>query len=76
MADTTRAKYMSSAKGGLAVLQERTKVKAAQLDRFLAARGVSNATGDPDLDIAMVKATNHDEVPPKEKHVRTIKQSM
>eukprot|EP00898_Chlorokybus_atmophyticus_P001030 jgi/Chlat1/1928/Chrsp153S02239 len=25
-----------------------------------------------DLDIAIVKATNHDEVPPKEKHVRTI----
>lgn len=67
---------MSSAKGGLAVLSERTKVKAAQLDRFLSQRGIANATGNPDLDIAIVKSTNHDEVAPKEKHVRTIKMSV
>ena len=55
------------------MVSERTKVTAARLDKFLANRGIANASGDPDLDIALVKATNHDEVAPKEKHVRTIK---
>ena len=35
-------------------------------------RSLTGPTHEQDIDIALVKATNHDEVPPKEKHVQTI----
>ena len=35
-------------------------------------RSLTDPTHEQDIDIALVKATNHDEVPPKEKHVQTI----
>merc|ERR1719160_1716015 len=37
---------------------------------------ITSRDGSKDLDIALVKATNYDEVPPKEKHVATILKSL
>ena len=47
-------------------------------DKYTAAKmsvSGSNNDGTKDVDIAVRKATSHDDVVPKEKHVRTIKQA-
>ncbi|GMH38480.1 hypothetical protein BSKO_06364 [Bryopsis sp. KO-2023] len=45
-------------------------------DRFAAGAARVNGGEYPDIDIAVVKATNHDLAPPKAKHVRTLRETV
>jgi len=45
-------------------------------DKLAAGAARLNGGEYQEVDIAIVKATNHDEVPPKEKHVRTLKEAV
>ncbi|CAD7703187.1 unnamed protein product, partial [Ostreobium quekettii] len=45
-------------------------------DKLAAGAARLNGGEYQDVDIAIVKATNHDEVPPKEKHVKTLKEAV
>lgn len=45
-------------------------------DKLMAGAARLNGGEYQDVDVAIVKATNHDEVPPKEKHVKTLKEAV
>ncbi|CAL9072451.1 unnamed protein product [Musa textilis] len=56
-----RARWMGTWRKAYGALKDSTKVGLAKVNSEF-----------KDLDIAIVKATNHEECPPKERHVRTI----